>query len=320
MKQKSIIAFTLFLIAVVIVFMVYDFYSTDNEVKNVYKYNIDKHKKFDSTLVQYSEISNIKPDINKIKSITIDNTDNIYITGEDKIHIFNKNRKFIRSFVTENESVGIATDNDRKVYIGKRDHVEVRDSLGNIVKKWETINDKVYITNIAISDSSVFVADAGNRIVYRYNLDGEFQNEIGRKDTIKGIPGFFIPSPNFDLLIGRDKELWVVNPGKHSFEAYTESGSLISSWKRTSVGVEGFSGCCNPSNIAILSDGSFVTSEKGIERVKVHKPSGDFKCMVAGSDKFEDGTKGIDLAVDSEDKIYVLDPQKNIIRIFKKKN
>ena len=83
--------------------------------------------------------------------------------------------------------------------------------------------------------------------------------------------------------------------------------------------LEGFSGCCNPSNIAMLSDGSFVTSEKGIERVKIHTPSGEFKTVVASPDMFEEGTRGIDLAVDSKDRIYVLDPVKKLIRIFEKK-
>ena len=80
--------------------------------------------------------------------------------------------------------------------------------------------------------------------------------------------------------------------------------------------LDGFSGCCNPSHIAMLSNGSFVTSEKGIERVKVHLPSGDFKCVVAGPKQFEPGTVGLDLAVDSGDRIYVLDPKKKEVIIY----
>ncbi len=55
MKQKAIIIFSILLILVVIVFMVSDFFSTDDNVKNIYDYNIKKHKKFDSTLVKYNE-------------------------------------------------------------------------------------------------------------------------------------------------------------------------------------------------------------------------------------------------------------------------
>ena len=78
-------------------------------------------------------------------------------------------------------------------------------------------------------------------------------------------------------------------------------------------------GLKNPTHIAVLSDGSFVSSEKAIPRVKIYSQTGVFSCIVAGSDKFDEGTKGLDLAVDSKNKIYVLDPVRKQIRIFEKK-
>ncbi|MBL6949216.1 MAG: hypothetical protein ISR57_01085, partial [Bacteroidales bacterium] len=51
----------------------------------------------------------------------------------------------------------------------------------------------------------------------------------------------------------------------------------------------------------------------------VYLPSGEFKCLVAAPDQFDQGTRGIDLAVDSEERILVLDPWRNQIRIFIKK-
>lgn len=120
-------------------------------------------------------------------------------------------------------------------------------------------------------------------------------------------------------MIGRQGELWAVNTGRHALEAYNSKGEQISTWERTSMSIEGFSGCCNPSSIAMLSDGSFVTAEKGLERVKIHLPSGDFKSVVAAPELFEEGTVGIDLAVDSNDRILVLDPAKKMVRIFESK-
>lgn len=83
--------------------------------------------------------------------------------------------------------------------------------------------------------------------------------------------------------------------------------------------MDGFSGCCNPSNIAILSDGSFVTSEKGIERVKIHDVTGEFNCLVAGPDKFQEGTVGLDISIDQHDRIYILDPKNGLIRVFERR-
>ena len=61
----------------------------------------------------------------------------------------------------------------------------------------------------------MFVADAGRRIVVRYDLEGNFVNEIGRKDEKRNIDGFVIPSPYFDIAVAKDGLLRVVNPGEH---------------------------------------------------------------------------------------------------------
>ena len=82
------------------------------------------------------------------------------------------------------------------------------------------------------------------------------------------------------------------------------------------MAIDGFCGCCNPSNVAFLSDGSVVTSEKGIERIKMYSPEGDFKCVVATPASCNEGTKGLDLVVDAEDRILVLDPERRQVRIF----
>ena len=85
------------------------------------------------------------------------------------------------------------------------------------------------------------------------------------------------------------------------------------------MNIDGFGGCCNPSHIAILGDGSFVTSEKGIPRVKIHNRLGELVGVVAPSEQFDENTVGLDLAFDSQDRIYVLDPKRKAIRIFIKK-
>jgi hypothetical protein len=200
-----------------------------------------------------------------------------------------------------------------------QDHVEIFDNTGKLLKKWSSCGNDAIITSIAVSGRDVFIADAGNKVVYHYDLSGKLIKKIGQKDPSKGIPGFVIPSSYFDLGIGHDGDLWVVNPGRHRFEKYNPDGDLTTSWGESSMAVEGFCGCCNPSNFAILADGSFVTSEKGIERIKVYWPDGRFRGVVAGPDSFIEGTRGLDLAVDSRDRIFVLDPEKKQVRVFELK-
>jgi len=127
-----------------------------------------------------------------------------------------------------------------------------------------------------------------------------------------------IPSPYFDVAVDPDGFLWAANTGRHSLENYTREGKLRSSWGEFSMEIEGFCGCCNPSHFAILEDGSFVTSEKGIPRVKIYDRLGRLSSVVAGPDRFDIGTVGLDLALDSAQRILVLDPARRKVRTFVK--
>ncbi len=319
MNKRLTITLALALLLIALYFMVSDFFMQDSKPEgNPWEYNIDHLKKTDSTQLCYKEIKQFEPGMEKPKAIAIDHLDNLYVVGKNKVKIYNNEGSFLSEFNTGKQATTVTVSPQSEIIIAMGDHIEIWNAKGKKLSLWEPINNKSVLTSVAVHENSIFVADAGNKIVYHYNLEGELQNSIGKKDTLQGIPGFVIPSPYFDLLIGRDNELWVINPGRHQFEAYSFDGRLKSSWKRTSMQIDGFSGCCNPSNIALLSDGSFVTSEKGIERVKIHTPSGDFKCLVAGSEAFEKGTVGIDLAVDSKDRIYVLDPHWSEIKIFER--
>ena len=90
----------------------------------------------------------------------------------------------------------------------------------------------------------------------------------------------------------------------------------MSYWGTASLAASGFGGCCNPSHIALLPDGSLVTSEKGLPRVKVYDADGTFRAVVAGPESFRPGTVGLDLAVDDEGRVLVLDPSREELRIF----
>jgi sugar lactone lactonase YvrE len=155
----------------------------------------------------------------------------------------------------------------------------------------------------------------------KFNTKGELQNEFGGKVSEDALHGFIVPSPYFDIDITEYGDLWVVNPGLHTLENYTSEGNLREHWKASGAKTEGFSGCCNPAHYCFLPDGSFVTSEKGLVRIKVYKPSGEFSGVVAGPNKFDDKIEGQapDVAVDSQGNIYALDLDRNVLRVFEKK-
>jgi hypothetical protein len=122
-----------------------------------------------------------------------------------------------------------------------------------------------------------------------------------------------------DLAMAPDGLLRVVNPGRHSIEAYTLRGELELSWGKPGSAIDRFIGCCNPAHFALRPDGGFVTSEKGLVRIKTFSWDGTFEAVVAGPDSFADGVDSVDVAADSTGRIVALDPNGARVRIFTKK-
>lgn len=305
----------------IVAFMVYDFYGGNQAPEeNPYAYELDTWKEVAPELISYREVQQIPVDIEVLRALALDTEDNIYVSGKDQLLIFDRSGELIRKINIGKQIFAMTISEEGIIYLASRDQISLFQKDGSLIDIWMIEAEKTILTGLAVDEQYLYAADAGNIVIYQFNLQGEKIREIGKKDEVQGIVGFVIPSPYFDLAIGRDGELWAANTGRHQLESYDEEGNLISSWKKSSMELIGFSGCCNPSHFAFLSNGNFVTSEKGIERIKVLSPSGDFLSVVAPPTSFEKGTKGIDLAVDSEDRIISIDPKKKLIRIFVAKN
>ena len=297
-------------------------------------YDIDSIAKIDPNLILYEESAEaIRTGFANSRSIVVTSERSIYVAGDKAIRIFSESGELFGEIKVNDTPRCLAVGTDGRIYVGMKDHVEVYDSQAERLATWQSLGDDALLTSIAVSKNDVFVADAGNRIVLRYNTNGRLINRIGQKDKDRNIPGFVIPSPHFDLAVGRDGLLRVVNPGRHRIEAYTFNGDLEFWWGEFSnVDIKGFTGCCNPVNFAILEDGNFVTCEKGLIRVKIYDAEGAFAGVVAGTQQLIEGgasgicyypadcqSAGFDVTVDGDGRILVLDTIKNIVRIFTRK-
>ena len=298
-------------------------------IGNVFIYDIKEFSKTDPGLIKYKETGKIKTGFQNPYAITNDSNDRIYVAGDKSIRIFDVQGNVLSEIKLNDSPQCLTISSDGSIYVGMKEHLEIYNSTGTRIAKWESLGQNSFITSIAVADNDVFVADATGKIVLRCDTSGKLKTKIGKRNPDKGIPGFIIPSPYFDLAIAPDGLLRVVNPGLHKIEAYTFDGELESSWGDTSIDVKGFSGCCNPVNIAILNDGRIVTCEKGIPRIKVYSSKGIFESIVAGAESFantvgiynpsetkDDSTKALDVAVDSKGHIFVLDPVENTIRKY----
>jgi hypothetical protein len=309
------------------------------EVPGQYQYKIDSIAEVEPNQILYKETDRpIETGFKHATAIAVDANGTVYAAGDHQVVVFNAGGQ-------RSGTIALATDSTEEarpqclavvegggVLVGIEDRVAVYDAAGQEAGGWSCPWPDSVVTGIAVFKADVYVADAGHRTVLHYNREGRLLGRIGDKDASRGIDGFVVPSPHFDLAVPPDGLLRAVNPGRHRVEAYTPDGQMELSWGRFGTDVEGFTGCCNPVALAVLPDGGFVTAEKGVVRVKVFTPDGRFLGVVAGPRQLI-GSPGkvcqtpeqcqsaaFDVAADSQGRIYVLDTFKNRIRIFEKKS
>ncbi len=262
----------------------------------------------------------------------------VYVAGKDVVRVFGPDGKRLQEIPIKGEPTCLAVGGAEHVhpgrlYVGAGNRVFLFDPQGAAIGTWtEGFSDESVLTSLAVGEEAVFVADAGNRIVLRFDPEGKLLSRIGEPDEAQGIRGFVIPSPHFDVAVTADGLLRVVNPGARRIETFTAEGDLLGHWGKASADIDGFFGCCNPADFTVLPDGRFVTAEKGIPRVKIYSPKGELECVVADPQMLgqtvsaaqlnEDSghTPTFDVAVDSRGRVLVLDPMTRQVRVFVRKD
>lgn len=293
-------------------------------------YDINDLAEIDPNLILYEQVNSaIATGFTSARGMAVASQGAIYVAGDTAIRMFSDRGNLLAEIELTDTPRCVTVADDGTIYVGMKDHVEVYDGQGKRLASWQSPGRDAVLTSIAVSKRDIFVADAADRVVLRYDSTGKPINRIGDRNPERNIPGFVIPSPYFDVAVASDGLLRVTNPGRHRIEAYTFDGDLELWWGEFSSTLEGFCGCCNPVSFAMLEDDSFVTCEKGLTRVKIYDPDGTFVGVVAGPEQLiEDGIArvctlpaecqagGFDVAVDSRGRIFVLDTIKNVVKIF----
>jgi len=288
--------------------------------ENPYNLNLDSFNTIDSNLIAYKLLKKIKVPLQKPKGIAISASGYLYVSGDSAIVKLDFSGNIQQKIITSDIPYCLYIHSDNRIYAGIKNHVEVYDSTGKQLLKWEPVNKDGFISSISGKNNTIFVADAVQALVYLFTNNGTFKGFIGSSDSLKGAMQIILPSYFFDVVAVSDSVVTFTNQGKHFIVNARINNTLLNYWGVTSPEIYGFSGCCNPSHIAIAPDGSVITSEKGIVRVKRYKSDGTFKDVVAGSGSFVPDSKGLDLAVDKQGNVYVLEPYSRTIHVFQPLN
>jgi hypothetical protein len=300
-----------------------------------FQLDLEPYAEVDPALVRYRQTQVIPLGLASVCGIAVGPEDRIYVAGDRAVEILDAQGGSRAKLAVDGEPscLAVAGPDDAEagtVYVGVERRIERFRPDGTAVGPWRHgFNEQTVLTSLAVGEEDVFAADAGNRLVWRFNRRGESIRRIGAADGGESA-GFIIPSPYFDVAVTPDGLLRVSNPGARRIETYTLDGDLLGHWGRESSGVEGFFGCCNPAHFAVLPDGRFVTVEKGVPRVKVYSRHGEFECVVAPprtlaptysateETREEHQVKVFDVATDSRGRILVLDPTARTVRVFER--
>ncbi|MHB8969445.1 MAG: NHL repeat-containing protein [Pirellulaceae bacterium] len=302
-------------------------------VSQRFQLELDDQVNIPPELIGYTERRTFDTTLQEPRAVTVAADGSIFVAGDRAVLRFRPDGQLVGTISLDQAPTCLAVENGQqgtpgRIYVGCGRHVSVLSDTGEPVSQWSDLGAKSVITAIAVASQHVFVADAGQRIVLSFDPDGREIGRIGVADPERKMPGFIIPSPYFDLATGPDEILWVVNPGMRRVESYSFSGELQSMWGRAGAGIADFFGCCNPAHLAVMPDGRFITSEKGVPRVKVYSETGEFQCVVAGpialgvsasalSDARGDQVERVfDVAVAQDGAILVLDARQRTVRVF----
>jgi hypothetical protein len=186
---------------------------------------------------------------------------------------------------------------DGRIYALFPTRIEVYDRQGELIQEWDACSESSDYCGLTVCKEGVFVTDAGDKTICKYNLDGTLAR------FIQSPVEFIVPSYCFAITY-MDGKIYCSNPGRHRVEVYSTDGEFLTAFGKPGTDAGAFSGCCNPAIITPASYGELLTSEKGIPRISCYSPEGEFRSVLLDSKALGGGHTAYDVRV-MKDKLIV---------------
>lgn len=300
---------------------------------SVFQYDLSAFEDIDPGLLLYEEASDrLRPGFDHPTCLAVAPDDRILVGGDRAVAMFQSDGAKAGRISLDDTPRALAALPHGPLVIAYLDRIEIRAEDGRLLRQSAPFGDRAYLTALAATDRGIWLADAGHREIIHCDAAGREQNRFGRLHSQPGAPGFVIPSPYFDLALDPEGALRIANPGRHHVERFEPDGIYMDHWGHPAMTIEGFAGCCNPTHFCVLPDGGLVTSEKGLNRIKVYTPDGSLRGVVAGpKDLVEDADLArracddcrigysLPVAASSTGWILALDPASGTVRQFRPK-
>jgi len=239
--------------------------------------------------------------------------DRVVVASQTGMHVFTPEGRLEASWSTSAPPTCVAVGASGRIYAGIGRQVVVFDASGRRLTDWTEPDQLKMPVDIAVAEPEVFVADAENRCIYHFAENGDFIDDIARRDPEGGEEGLIVPSPHLPVTIAGEDLLAVGDPGRRAVQIRRFSGEQVRTWGRAGLAPGRFSGCCNPVALAWIPEPTpmIVTAEKGARRVQAFSLDGRLLAYI-GPEHFADSAGPLDLAAGK--RLFLLDaPARKIL-------
>jgi sugar lactone lactonase YvrE len=248
-------------------------------------------------------------------ALCVDREDILWAASGREVRSFDAAGAPLRRWPAAGPVTAIAVSPGGHVFAGQQGRVEIFDRAGKLIRAWagELLG---HVTAIGFTRDSILAADAKDRSIHCFDNALAFRRDIGKDNRTKG---FLIPNGSLDFTVDPRGVIHACNPGKHRVERYTAAGELLGHIGRfDGLDPEGFTGCCNPTNVALDAKGRVFVTEKAEPRAKVLSPEGRLLGIISTS--FDPAAKNMAIAVNSRGRVFVADAAAGKILVFEEES
>ncbi|MFH1417322.1 MAG: hypothetical protein ABII12_03440 [Planctomycetota bacterium] len=248
-----------------------------------------------------------------LRAVAIASDRRLFAAGDSVVKAFSDEGELLASWPTSRPGLSVGLAGDGRVFVGQVGQAQMLDSAGKELDTWRDAERLGAVTAIGFAGEFVLFADVKDRCIRRYDRSGKFINNIGKDNRMRG---FLVPNGHLDFAVDEQAVIHAANPGKHRIERYTLDDKLLGHFGRFGgQDPAGFSGCCNPTNIALAPGDRIVVTEKAGPQVKIYDSGGKL-LAVMGEKDFDPVCKNMDVAVDAQGHIYVVDTVRLHVCVF----
>jgi hypothetical protein len=250
-----------------------------------------------------------------LSGIALGPRDTICALGDSEVRVFEASGKLARTWKAPEKAFCVGVTSDGRVGLGSLGRVDLFSATGVHTGGFTagTRDKPAEVTALRFVGEAVLVADAAARVIRRYDLRGTERGVIGAQAKTGG---FMLPNKSLAFDVDASGVVHAADTGRHRVTSWTLDGTMVASFGKFGMAKpEDFVGCCNPVNVAVAPDGSIVTAEKVVARVKVF---GKDRALLAviGAEHFDSMCRHIHIAVDSTGRIVAADPERRTIAVF----